>query len=559
MNFSPRDLSQTAAQEFDVIIVGGGVTGAWLALHCAQQGYKTALIERGDYASATSSASSKLLHGGIRYLQQLHFGKVRESAMERAEYVYSAPHLSRPVPFAVPTYADFKRSKLFLKCGMMAYSLLCTGENRLINQPEQKLSPARSISRKKLNDICDLSHINHTGAVVYYERHMPDSERMVLAIIQTARKFGAQTFNYVSATSLLGDDSVVRGVTAKDELTGDTFNISAKLVVNCAGPWIDTLNCKLRNADRAPKISGFAIGSHIITRKISDYALALATKHQSDAKIDRGGRHVFLIPWRGYSLIGTSYDEVSSPDGDLSIQPEQVASLLADVNDALPSVGLTRADIVSGYSGLYPLQTDAIESTVYQGTGEYRIIDHAETNDVSGLVTALGAKFTTGRKVSALTMPLIAKALGRVVTLKRTKLNGCDYKSYSRFLNSKLTQYKGLFCPETISHITTLYGTGTDDFFASIADQPALQARLCIGQPDLAGQVIWAVDYEQALTVDDVLYRRTSLGLLGIKPIEVEAIADLMADRLGWTSEERLRQLSGSLDYLARTRKAVEG
>lgn len=559
MNFSPRDLSQTAAQEFDVIIVGGGVTGAWLALHCAQQGYKTIMIERGDYASATSSASSKLLHGGIRYLQQLHFGKVRESAMERAEYVYAAPHLSQPVPFAVPTYADFKRSKLFLKCGMMAYSLLCTGENRLINQPEQKLPLARSVSRKKLNDICDLSHIDHTGAVVYYERHMPDSERMVLAIIQTARKFGAKTFNYVSATGFLGDDGVVTGVTAKDELTGDAFEISAKLVVNAAGPWIDTLNCKLRNADQAPRISGFAIGSHIITRKISNYALALATKHQSDAKIDRGGRHVFLIPWRGYSLIGTSYDEVSNPDGNLSIQPGQVDALLADVNDALPNVGLTRADIVSGYSGLYPLQTDVIESTVYQGTGEYRIIDHAETNNVSGLITALGAKFTTGRKISALTLPLIGKALGRAVSLKRIKLKGCDYKSYSTFLNSKLTQYKDIYDPETISHITTLYGTGTDEFFASIADQPALQAPICMGQPDLAGQVIWAVDYEQALTVDDILYRRTSLGLLGIRPTEVEAIADLMADRLGWTSEERQRQVSGSLAHLARTRKAVEG
>lgn len=559
MIFSPRDLSKTTAQEFDALIVGGGVTGAWLALHCAQQGYKTALIERGDYASATSSASSKLLHGGIRYLQQLHFGKVRESAMERAEYVYAAPHLSQPVPFAVPTYTDFKRSKLFLKCGMIAYSLLCTGENRLMNQPEQKLPAAGSISRAALNEICDLSHIDHTGAVVYYERHMHDSERMVLAIIQTARKFGAQTINYVSATGLLGDDSVVTGVTARDELTGATFDISAKLVVNAAGPWIDSLNSKLRNAQQAPRISGFAIGSHIITRKISDYAIALATKHQSDAKIDRGGRHIFLIPWRGHTLIGTSYDEVSSPEGDLSIQPEHVDALLADVNSALPSVGLTRADIVSGYSGLYPLQTDAIKSKVYQGTGEYRIIDHAETNNVSGLVTALGAKFTTGRKISALTMPLIAKTLGGTVALKRTKLQGGDYKSYSRFLEAKMTQYKDLYSPDTIRHITTLYGTQIDDFFASIADQPALQAPLCAGQPDLAGQVAWAVDHEQALTLDDMLYRRTSLGLLGITPTEVESVADLMADRLGWPAEERQRQVSASLARLAQTRQAVAG
>lgn len=535
------------------------MTGAWLALHCAQQGYKTALIERGDYASATSSASSKLLHGGIRYLQQLQFGKVRESAMERAEYVYAAPHLSQPVPFAVPTYTDFKRSKLFLKCGMAAYAVLCTGENRLMNQPEQKLPPTRSINRDKLNEICDLSHTDHTGAVVFYERHMHDSERMVLAILQTARKFGAQAFNYVSATGFLGGDSAVTGVSAKDELTGNTFDISAKLVVNAAGPWIDDLNGKLRNAQQAPKITGFAIGSHIITRKISDYAIALTTKHQSDAKIDRGGRHVFLIPWRGHTLIGTSYDEVSSPQDDLSIQPEHVDVLLSDVNAALPSVGLTRSDIISGYSGLYPLQTDTIKSSVYQGTGEYRIIDHGEANNVSGLLTALGAKFTTGRKISALTMPLIAKALGGEAVVKRTKLQGGEYKSYSGFLKAKLAQYKDRYSPQTITHIAGLYGTEADDFFTRIADDPALQAPLCAGQPDLAGQVIWAVEHEQALTLDDILYRRTSLGLLGIQPGEVEAIADLMAARLGWAAEEHQEQLSRSQARLARTRQAITG
>lgn len=559
MTAARRDLSALAAQAFDVLIVGGGVTGAWLSLHCAQQGYTTALIERGDYASRTSSASSKLLHGGIRYLQQLQFGKVRESAMERAEYVYAAPHLSTPMPFVVPTYRDFKRSKLFLTCGMLAYEMLCVGESRLVGSAEQNLPERRAIRTAELNRICDLSHEEHTGGVVYYERHMHDSERMVLAILKTAQGLGAQTQNHVAATGFLGDANAVKGVEARDEITGQTFEIHARLVVNAAGPWIDRLNSMLRNADQAPRISGFAVGSHIITHKVSDHAIALATRHQSDAKLDRGGRHVFLIPWRGYSLIGTSYDEVNSPDGDLSIKAHHVDELLKSVNAALPSARLTRADVISGYSGLYPLQTEDIQSAVYQGTGEYRIIDHAAANKVEGLITALGAKFTTGRKISALCMPLIAKKVGGSAEVKRTKLHGCDYRSFSKFLASKKAQYGDVYSPEAIAHSATLFGTDIDAFFESIEDRPELRAPLCAGQPDLAGQVVWAVDHEQAMTLDDILYGRTSLGLLGVNHAELAFMADLMAERLEWNKEERAHHLQTSAARLERTKIAIAG
>ncbi|MEL6640189.1 MAG: glycerol-3-phosphate dehydrogenase/oxidase [Pseudomonadota bacterium] len=554
-----RDVSVLADKTFDVVIIGGGVTGAWLALHCAQNGYSTALVERGDYASATSSASSKLLHGGIRYLQQLQFGKVRESAMERSAYVYAAPHLSTPVPFVIPTYQDFKKSKFFLNCGMMAYAALCIGENALIGSPEQRLPGARSITPAAMNAISDLSHDNHTGGVVFYERHMHDSERMVLAIIQTAQANGASAFNYVSATGLLGNAAKVEGIQARDEITGAAFDVKARLVVNAAGPWVDQMNATLRNAETAPRLTGFAVGSHIITRQISDHALALTTKHQSDATIDRGGRHIFAIPWRGYSLIGTSYEEVGTPDGPLNLQSAHVDELLEGVNEALPKAGLTRADVISGYSGLYPLQTDKIESKVYQGTGEYRIIDHAETNRVAGIVTALGAKFTTGRKVSALTLPLIAEKLSGSKDTTKTKLTGSDYKSYKGFLRAKLSEYGDTYSEEVITHLTRVYGSQIDAFLASIADKPALQKPISAKQPDLMGQIVWAIDHEQALTVSDILYRRTSLALLGMTQDEAGKVADLMAERLGWGDVTKTQQLSECTARMAHTRAAIAG
>jgi len=557
MNSSNRDLSTLENQKFDVLIVGGGISGAWLALHCSQQGLKTALIEKHDYASQTSSSSSKLLHGGIRYLQQMQFGKVRESAMERAEYMFAAPHLSAAVPFVIPTYKDFQRSKFFLNCGMLAYRVLSLGENRIIDSSEQHLPAIRSLSAAELNEICDLGDEPHTGGVVFHERHMLDSERMVLAILQTAQGFGAQTFNYVSAEDFIISNNTVTGVNARDELTGNTLHINSELLINAAGPWVDNLNKTIAVTDRTPCINGFAIGSHIITRQLADHAIALTTKHQSDAKIDRGGRHVFVIPWRGYSLIGTSYEEVDNPNRDIKITSEHVEQLIEAINDAMPSASLTRDDLVAGYSGLHLLHTDDIKSSVYQGSGEYRIIDHASSNGINGLVTALGAKFTTGRKLSELTMKVVNAKLGRINQLSRVKLSGSHYQSLTEFTEQKISEYQHKLSADTIRHLVMHYGSSLDQFMARIGDDEHLTNPVCEHQHDIFGQIVWAIEHEQAQTIDDILFNRTSLGLLGINLEEVNTVANLMAESLGWSEKECAQQVRSISDKLQATHSAL--
>ncbi len=557
MTSSSRDWQTVEQQNYDALIIGGGISGAWLAMHCAQQGLKTLLVEKHDYASETSSSSSKLLHGGIRYLQQMQFGKVRESAMERSEYVYAAPHMSVPIPFAVPTYPDFQRSKFFLNCGMLAYRILCLGEGKVLDSKEQTLPPVRSISAAQLNEICDLSNEPHTGAVVLYERHMLDSERMVLAILQTAQSHGADTYNYVSAQSFLLDGDRVVGVNVKDEISGTEFNIHSKLVINAAGPWIDNLNGKLKSAHNAPSIKGFSVGSHIVTRQICDHAIAVTTRHQSDAKIDRGGRHVFAIPWRGYSLIGTSYDEIDSPNGDVKLEASHVDQLLDAINEGIPSAKLTRDDLVSGFSGLLPLRTDNIDRTVYQGSGEYQIIDHAKSNGIEGVVTALGAKYTTGRKLSALTMELVCQKLGISNNQTRTKLSNSNYIHLSEFVNSKISQYQEHFSEDTIRHLISTYGSDIDQFLKRIANDKELTQTICKHQPDIFGQVVWAVENEQALKLDDVLFNRTSLGLLGIQDSEVVEVANLMARLLGWADQHLATEIEAVRNRLQATHKAL--
>jgi glycerol-3-phosphate dehydrogenase len=531
-----RDYKALTDSQFDVTIIGGGISGAWLALHCAQSGYKTALVEESDFASQTSSSSSKLLHGGIRYLQQMQFSKVRESALERAHYIYAAPHLSTAVPFLVPTYKDFARSKFFLNCGMLAYRLLTLGENRLIDQAEERLPPKRSLSAKQLQTMLDLGDEPHTGAVLFYERHMVNSERMVLSILRSAAEKGATIVNYCRAESYIRNGKYVSGVRVVDRLTGCDYALNSRLVVNAAGPWIDDLNTSLRNGESEPSINGYAVGSHIITRQVSNQAIALTTKHQSNATIDRGGRHVFVIPWRGKSLIGTSYEEINAPQKDLLAQPAHVEELLSAVNENLPNANLTEDDVVSGYSGLYPLRTDTIKSTVYQGSGEYSIIDHADNDNVEGVITALGAKFTTGRKLSALTMARIQKKLGGDIQIGKCKLHNSNYQSFAKFQRLKIDQYCKHLPTATIEHLLQQYGTEIDDLLALTESSPELLEKISGDQPDIMAQVVWALTREQAQSIEDIIFRRTSVGLLGLSQGDVEKIAKVCADYSNWSA-----------------------
>ncbi len=551
-----RNAIALANEQFDVLIIGGGISGAWLALHCQQAGLKTALIERGDFASETSAASSKLLHGGIRYLQQLQFTKVRESTMERAEYIYAAPHLSTAIPFIVPTYPNFGRSKFFLNCGMLAYACLGLGQNRLIDNPRERIPGARNLSQSDLNQIYPLDDLN-TGGVVFYERHMFDSERMVLEILKTAARAGARICNYVNARTLLLNQQQISGVTAEDLITGNEFAVRATRVINAAGPWIDRLNEQLPNAQAAPSIKGFAVGSHIITRQISDHAIAITTNMASDTTLDRGGRHVFVIPWRGYSLIGTSYAEIESCDGPILLQTAHVDELLNAVNRGLPSAQLRRADLISGYSGLYPLHTHNIRATVYQGSGEYQIIDHAAANGVDGLITALGAKFTTGRKLSAITLKLLSKKLGKALTVKRTKLDASQYTDFASLAAALHTEFGERYATATLTHLAHHYGSDARAVLALADSDARLRESIMPTQPDLLVQVAWAALHEQAITLQDVLFGRLSIGLLGINEAQLASVAQTMGEILHWTDAQQAAQIATVTKRLRATEAAL--
>jgi glycerol-3-phosphate dehydrogenase len=545
-----RNAEQFRRERFDVLVIGGGITGACLAHDCALRGLSVALVERRDFAGATSSASSKLLHGGIRYLQRLEFRKVRESAFEAAAFQRIAPHLTRWVPFLVPTRRSLGRGQLVLRSGLALYELVAMGAERLVADPAKRaprpefLSRSETVSRVPLLDgVRDL-----TGAQILHESHLHDSERTVLAFLKSAAANGAVVGNYLEVTAFLTEGQRVAGARVRDESTGESLEIRARIVANAAGPWIPGLNASLPGVRLRRRVTHFSRGSHIVTRPLEGiYALALATSRPAATVVDRGGRHVFVIPWRGRSLIGTSDAPFKGGLDEVAPTPGDVAALLVDINTALPSARLVPGDVTYAYAGLYPLTTEAVRPDVYEGTGRYQVVDHMRSGGVDGLVSVLGAKFTTARRVAEIAADLIEDKLGRPRSSCRTAttpLTGGDMPRLADFTRETLERYGRLLSRATIEHLVAAYGTETAAVLTEAANQADGLRKVAPERETIEAQITYAVDHEQARHLGDVVFRRTGLGTLGsFGPDALERCGRLMASRLGWTESQLTREI----------------
>lgn len=538
-----RDLAAFRDLTFDVAIVGGGISGACLAHDATLRGLTVALLERGDFGGATSAASSKLLHGGIRYLQQARLDKVRESARERAHFQRIAPHLTRWVPFLVPTYRGMARGRLVLACGTRLYNLLSRPGNDLIRDPAKQVPRGpfydRAALAQRAPDVAARPDV--TGAQVLYESHLHSTERMTLAFVKSAVRQGAAAANHACVDGVLRAAGRVCGVAATDVLTGQQFEVKARIVANAAGPWLPDLNDSLQIGALHRPITGFSTGVHIVTRQIMEsFAVALPTARRSGALLDRGGRHVFAIPWRGHSLIGTSDRLYAGPLDAVAPTEEDVAHLLTDVGAALPGVALARRDVVHAFAGLYPLTTRELHPDVYQGTSDFQVIDHARHGGSDRVVSVLGAKYTTARRLAELATTMICKKLDRgdaPCRTAQTPVIGGDIDDVATFTSDAIVRHAPLLDPRTVEHLVHHYGTEIDAVVKVAADDRRLLRRVCPTRESIEAEVLFAVDQEMALTLRDVILRRTGLGTIG-NPGEacLRRCAEIMGPRLGWTA-----------------------
>ena len=537
------------ADEHDVLIIGGGITGACLAFDAATRGMRVALIERDDFGGATSAASSKLLHGGLRYLQQLRFGKARESARERLFFQNLAPHLTRYVPFVVPTFRGLAKSKPVLSAGMLLYEALCIGQSELLLDQARAVPPGRALSVAEVTAmIPGIKAEGLTGGRLFHESHMISSERMTLAFVEGASAHGAVVANYVRADGFLRDGDRVVGVQATDTESGRALAIRARVVVNAAGPWIRTLNEQLGRGSVGRVVTGFSRGAHLVTKSLTDgQAVALPTRRRAESVVDRGGRHVFVIPWRGHSLIGTSYGPHEGPLEDMSPTRSEIGDLIDDINAALGEATLAIDDVRHAFAGLYPLTAAEIDPQVYQGSADYQVIDHGADDGIPGLFTVFGAKYTTARLLAERAIDQIAPTLEGQWRDCQTRATGLPSAPVAG------DAFEAGVVPEAMADdLRTHYGRHAASVATLASEDVARTAPLGEGRGVWGVDPVWAVREEMAQHLGDVVLRRTGLGTLG-NPGEavLRRVARLMAVELGWDAAMIDSEVQATLERFA--------
>ena len=541
-----RDISNLQAAVFDLVIIGGGITGACLAHDASLRGLRVALVEKNDFGMSTSAASSKLLHGGIRYLQKLQFGKVRESARERTYFQIMAPHITAAIPFLIPTISgSLMQGRSALLAGMNLYRAICTGLNGLVSDPAKKVEFGNFLSRGEvLAQVPMLAAVDGlNGAHILFESHMHNSERMTLAFIKSAVDNGARTANHVEVLRLIGDTQRVRGVYCRDKLSGSEFEVSGTIVVNAAGPFLPGINSQIDSLKLFKETTGFSKGVHIVVRQLEKtYALALSSGKKTEGLVTRGGRHIFMIPWRGRTLIGTTNVPFEDDLDKVRVTRKDIVDFLQDINAIVPGIALAERDVQYAFAGLYPLISDEIKTDTYQGTGEYQVVDHAEQGGADGIVSVMGAKYTTARAIAEQAIDLI----GRKITVPDPPCRTASVPllegridNLNQFVSEKRHRYREILPPQTVDDLIVSHGSEVDRVVDYCLGRPGFLEKLSNERETLVGEVAYAVEHEMARTLDDVIFARTGLGTIGHPGAEVvNKVVAIIGPLLGWDKQK---------------------
>ncbi len=499
------DALRTAAEPWDLLIVGGGATGLGCAIDAAARGYRTALVEAADFAKGTSSRSTKLVHGGVRYLRQGNVALVLEALKERGLLLKNAPHLVHDLPFVVPNYSWWEGP--FYGVGLRVYDLMAGragfGRSRRLSR-EETLERLPTVEPEGLD-----------GGVVYYDGQFDDA-RLAVNMAQTAAEQGAALVNYCAVKGLVSEDGIVTGAGVEDRETGEAFAVRARVVVNATGVWADRLR-RMDDPDAAPMVTA-SQGIHLVLpRRFLPSDTAIMVPRTDD------GRVLFAIPWHGRVVVGTTDTEVPTADLEPRPLPEEVDFLLRHAARYL-TADPAPADVLSVFAGLRPLVGAA------DGEGGTAAISRDHTLHVapSGLVTITGGKWTTYRKMAEDTVDQAATLAG----LPERPCPTHDLDIHGAHPH-----------PEVFGPLAD-YGADVPALRELIASDARFAEPIHPDHEIVAGQVVWAARREMARTVEDVLSRRTRLLLLDARAAiaVAPAVAALLAEELerdaAWEAEQ---------------------
>jgi glycerol-3-phosphate dehydrogenase len=519
-------LAAFEADRFDVVVIGGGITGAGVALDAASRGYSVALVEREDFAAGTSSRSSKLVHGGLRYLQNFDLGLVREALLERGLMTNLAPHLVRPLPLLVPAF-DGKRPDRLTGVGLNMYDVMATDRLRRRGRQPEEWSPDRhrTISGEEVVELLPaLAGRDPSGAYLFYDCQT-DDVRLVLTVLGEAERFGAVIANRCEVTGLLEKDGRAAGVVFSDRTGGGLFEIRADNVVNATGVWADRIRGdELHNEAEVPQIRP-SRGTHIT---LSHERLPI----NAGAIVPAGsGRSIFALPWLGRTLVGTTDNDYEGPLDHIAPDPADVDYLL-DACNAFFGDSLTTADLTGAYAGVRPLISTGDPK---KSVDISRKAELYETS--SGLVTITGGKLTTWRRMAKMAVDRIVEREGRDAPC-RTHEIPLGQPAEPEDLPEVVGVDDG-----SVAQLAHRYGYAARHVLAMVEERPELAQRIVPDLPDLLAEAPFSVRYEQAASLADVLLRRTRLGLLEARALvdpagPARTVAEAMASEAEWDAAQ---------------------
>ncbi|RJX35241.1 MAG: FAD-dependent oxidoreductase [Desulfarculus sp.] len=518
-----RDAPSLANGHYDLVIVGGGAYGAAAAWEASLRGLAVALLEQGDFASATSANSLKLIHGGFRYLQSMDLARVRLSLNELAILCRIAPHLVAPQPCLLPTRGLGKQGRLALAAALGLYNLLNQHDNlrgRLVSRREvAQMFPACSLP-------------GASGGALWHDGLVHDSERLPLSYALGAAQRGAVAANYVQATGLLREGGRVAGVTARDRLSGDEFAVRGRVVMLAAGPWDGQVA-----GQKWPQPALAAALNLVVNRDLCRSTVALRSPlGRMEDPVCGGHRFIFMVPWRGRTLLGTAYRLYLGQPGQDGPKAPEILALLHEFNQACPELGLTPDEICFYHWGLLPLAQPG-RTPAGGGLAVKRRID-----EQPGLILVTGAKYTTARAVACEAVDRVCGQLGRP---QRAQLSAKE----PVWGGAPVSDVELASLPAaSAAHLRAQYGGQAGAVAALAQGRAGLLEPLAPDTPVLGCEVVQAVEYEMAQSLRDVSLRRTVLGKAG-RPSDqaLRAACAIMAPRLGWDQARQERELAQAL------------
>ena len=535
-----RDLGALVARRFDVLVVGGGIYGACIARDAAKRGLSAALIERADFGALTSHNSFKLIHGGLRYLQQMDIERLRQSAVEQRRWLAIAPHLLHPLAFVMPTMGHLSRGPEALRLALWAYAFLARH-----GQPPAPSVPAGRVVDRRTGEALfgGGAPSSMNGAAIWYDVQMRNADRLLLEVVADAAASGAVVANHVEALGFIGRDTTrtIEGVAARDRLGGATLEISARLTINAAGPFAQYLLDALPRPT-SHSFGGLSRGMNLVIRRplVADHALAVSSRRRSDSLVPRAdGRLFFIQPWQGLALIGTSHlVHEGSPEG-FGVDDAWLDDYLTEINEAYPPAGLTRNDVLYAYAGLTPAAKEPRGSEV-QRSRRGVMVDHAETDGLAGLLSLQGVKYTTARLVAEHVVDLAAAKLEVAVAPCRTWQD--PLPGARGFAAAAAQRAAAAQAPEGGDELTRLVA----DHGSLWPEVVALAEGASPGKEALfAARVRYAVRHEMAMRLDDVLVRRLDEVATGrLDQTRLALAARVMGAERGWTTAETSRAVA---------------